>query len=74
MSTTCCLIFLSLLSFAFANPTHAQSPDHPLRVGETVERELAGGEAHSFDLEAADESFAFVLVTQKGIDVVVEIV
>src|ERR1044072_9364081 len=35
-----------------------------------IERELAGGESHSYQINVATGQYAYVIVDQKGIDVV----
>jgi len=42
----------------------------PLEQGKPIERELAGGESHSYQLNVATGQYAYVIVDQKGIDVV----
>jgi len=42
----------------------------PLEQGKLIERELAGGESHSYQLNVATGQYAYVIVDQKGIDVV----
>src|SRR6185369_1432605 len=42
----------------------------PLEQGKPIQRELAGGESHSYQLNVATGQYAYVIVDQKGIDVV----
>ncbi|MGH9841830.1 MAG: CHAT domain-containing protein [Blastocatellia bacterium] len=44
-----------------------------LEPGKPIERELAGGESHSYRLMLAAGQFCHVIVDQRGIDVVVEL-
>ncbi len=46
---------------------------HPLHPGQQIERLLAQGEAHSYTLTLAAGQYAYVVVNQKGIDVVVTV-
>ena len=41
-----------------------------LEVGKPIERELSGGESHSYQLNVATGQYSYVIVDQKGIDVV----
>src|ERR1044071_4156894 len=41
-----------------------------LEVGKPIERELSGGESHSYQLNVAKGQYSYVIVDQKGIDVV----
>src|SRR5258708_2076787 len=69
---------------AFANPlTQAKQPltDTPaeiaqadiLKSGDTLDRELAGGQSHSYRIEVAANQFLHIVVQQQGIDVVLSI-
>src|SRR6266498_5420353 len=42
-----------------------------LELGKPIERELAGGESHSYLLPLAAGQFCHVVVDQRGVDVVV---
>ena len=53
--------------FAQTKPDDAR----PLMVGQPVEREMKGGEAHSYTVALLAGQFLNVVVEQKGIDVVV---
>jgi CHAT domain-containing protein/predicted negative regulator of RcsB-dependent stress response len=44
-----------------------------LEEGKPIERELSGGESHSYQLNVATGQYARVIVEQKGIDVVVSV-
>jgi len=70
-------LVLSLLG-ALAGAAHfgleAQAAGPSLRPGETLERRLAGGEAHSYCIEAAPGARLLVSVDQQGIDVEVALV
>jgi len=45
----------------------------PLEFGQPIERELAPGQSHSFQINLASGQYAQVTVEQKGIDVVVKL-
>lgn len=63
---------LSLVRAAAQTPPAGQSPS--LLVSTPVEREMAGGEAHTYSLTAQAGQFLQVVATQKGIDVVVTLI
>jgi len=44
-----------------------------LEEGKPIERELSGGESHSYQLNVTTGQYARVVVEQKGIDVVVSV-
>lgn len=44
-----------------------------LEEGKPIERELSGGESHSYQLNVTNGQYARVIVEQKGIDVVVSV-
>ncbi len=50
----------------------AQEP-HLIRPGETIEREMAAGETHSYGLDLEADHFVHVIADQKGIDVAVKL-
>jgi CHAT domain-containing protein/Tfp pilus assembly protein PilF len=45
----------------------------PLELGKPIERELAGGQSHSYQITLAAGQYLNVLVEQRGIDVVVRL-
>src|SRR5262245_32052183 len=60
-------------------PTPSQTPKSPpakpdevipLELGRSIDRKLAGGQAHSFQLTVAAGQFVRVIVEQQGIDLV----
>jgi CHAT domain-containing protein/Tfp pilus assembly protein PilF len=53
-------------------PPIMQSPAD-LELGKSIERELAGGESHSYRIRLAKGQFCQAIVDQRGIDVVVAI-
>ena len=60
---------------ASVNPTQSGSANLPeLRLGQPVERELKGGETHSYRVNLQAGQFMQVVVEQKGIDVVVALI
>jgi len=44
-----------------------------LEEGKPIERELSGGESHSYQLNITTGQYARVIIEQKGIDVVVSV-
>ena len=44
-----------------------------LELGTPIERELAGGQEHDYQITLAEGQYAFVVVEQRGIDVVVQL-
>lgn len=44
-----------------------------LEVGQLILRDLKGGQSHSYEISIAAGQFAYVVVNQKGIDVVVKL-
>lgn len=61
------LIFL----FASLSTLSAQTTSTPLELGKPVERELNGGQTHSYPIQLAANQFVYAVVIQRGIDVVV---
>ncbi len=59
--------------YAFRDHTVAQSDSRTdfLAPGKPIERELAGGESHSYQVKLAAGQFCDVVVDQRGIDVIV---
>ncbi len=53
--------------------THTQAQTESLQSGVALERSLARGESHSFNVTMEADQFAQVVVTQKGIDVIVRV-
>src|SRR5919205_3885452 len=51
----------------------AQTQDiiESLELGKSIERKLEGGQAHSYGLTLTTNQYVYVVVEQKGIDVVV---
>ena len=47
-----------------------ESPPQSLEVGQPIERELAGGQTHTYLMTLAEGQFLRVVVEQRGIDVV----
>ena len=44
-----------------------------LEVGQPIPRELKGGQSHSYEISIAAGQYSYVVVDQKGIDVVVKL-
>ena len=67
------LAIVSLLLCSVLNGSAAQSENRPdsLQPGKLIQREIANGEAHSYTLNLAAGQYAYVVVNQKGVDVVV---
>src|SRR3712207_2093618 len=63
------LLTLSLLTSSLAAQSDKDIP--PLELGKPIERELAGGQAHSYRIVLAAEQYLRVVADQRGIDVVV---
>lgn len=73
LSVYSCLCFC-ILGLCFALVTNAQTTDvRTLTQGQTLERELAGGESHYYKIKVAANQYLKIIVEQKGIDVVVEL-
>lgn len=53
------------------NEEFTQQPSSPIGPGQPIERTLKGGQTHTFTIHVAAGQFLYVLVDQKGIDVVV---
>ena len=51
-------------------PLQEQASAHPLTVGQTVAREIRGGEQHAFHVKLSTGQYARIALEQKGIDVV----
>jgi CHAT domain-containing protein/Tfp pilus assembly protein PilF len=72
-------VFFAVACLALARPVHAQSSSgaagHPqseitfLELGKPIEREMRGGEKHSYKVHAEAGQFVRVVAMQKGIDV-----
>ncbi|MGH9936961.1 MAG: tetratricopeptide repeat protein, partial [Blastocatellia bacterium] len=60
-----------LLAACLIHPTVRSQELQALEVGKPIERELAGGQAHSYQITLAAGQFLDTVVEQKGIDVVV---
>ncbi len=45
----------------------------PLELGKPIERELAGGQSHAYQITLAEGQYLNVIVEQRGIDVVVDL-
>jgi CHAT domain-containing protein len=60
---------------AAANPGNAATPSaaQKLEVGKPIERELKGGESHSYEITLAENQYLTAVVEQKGIDVAVQV-
>jgi hypothetical protein len=50
-----------------------QADTGDLKVGQAVERELKGGEGHSYHVPLTSGQYVRVVVEQKGIDVLVKV-
>ena len=61
----------TLLTFTVLGQGKTDADVRPLNTGQPVERELKGGEVHSYTLALKAGQFLDVIVEQKGIDVVV---
>lgn len=69
------LLISALFLPALAPPARPQTVSVPApKAGESVERELKGGEAHVYEIDATANQFVRVVVDQRGVDVVVALV
>src|SRR5262245_48427619 len=72
---TAIMMFVVYVHWSFAvtaNTQKAESADGPeLKLQEKIERELKGGEAHSYRITLVTGQYMRVVVEQKGINVVV---
>src|SRR5262249_45211667 len=70
-----CVACYGLLLFSSLSLLHIQaSPQaQDLEPGKPIERELAGGQSHSYQLALADGQYAMLVVDQRGIDVEVNL-
>jgi tetratricopeptide (TPR) repeat protein len=59
---------------AHANSLSQQADVRPLEFGKPIERELAGDETHTYQINVDSGQFLHVVVKQRGIDVVITIV
>jgi tetratricopeptide (TPR) repeat protein len=57
-----------------ARSTATQTEVHKLEAGTPIERELRGGESHTYEIVLQAEQFLNMVVEQRGIDVVVEVI
>jgi caspase domain-containing protein/carboxypeptidase family protein len=72
LSITCA--FVALLLGSFALPGAAQRQDaRILELGRPIERELAGKQSHNYLIELAANDFLYIIVEQRGVDVVVTV-
>ena len=65
---------ISPLGLQTATGAASQAEIRELKQGQVVERELTGGESHSYRITLASGQYLKAVVEQKGIDVVVRIV
>ncbi len=57
--------------FALLVSAQTTTETRPLSVGIAIERELTGGQAHSYQLSSLSEQYLHVTIAQRGIDVAV---
>lgn len=73
----CLFGLLFLVGLVHGTKTHALSQtvqkSLSLEVGKPIERQLSGGESHSYQLTVTKGQYAKVIVDQRGIDVVVSL-
>src|SRR5687767_4254847 len=62
------------LAFTQAPPPSDAPQSTTLAVGKAIERELKGGESHSYSFDTTAGQFASVVVDQRGVDVVVVVI
>src|SRR5215813_7937167 len=56
-----------------AGMAQENQPVRRIEPGQPIERELAGGQSHTYQLTLADGQFVNLVVDQRGIDVVVKL-
>jgi CHAT domain-containing protein/tetratricopeptide (TPR) repeat protein len=69
----CLSVQMSSAAFSSLANEKAQGESHAqqLELGRLIERELAGGQSHSYQMALASGQYVKLLVNQRGIDVVV---
>jgi len=69
------VVVITLLTLLASAPAASQTDQNApaLESGKPIVRELAAGESHSYRLTLAAGQFCYVIVDQRGIDVVVEL-
>src|SRR5688572_26401669 len=72
----CALILLSLLPGApvAAQQTASAPALQTLEAGSPIEREMRGGQSHSYKIALTEKQYIRVIVEQKGVDVVVKMI
>jgi CHAT domain-containing protein/Tfp pilus assembly protein PilF len=70
----CFILLLTQLSVFDSAQTKPDATSQPLEPGKPIERELKGGEIHIFSFVAEANQLLNLLVDQRGIDVVVELI
>jgi len=76
MKTVPCFALLSAVTLTAAlepRTAPAQTQASDLRLGQPIERELAGGALHSYAVSLAAGQFMFAAVDQRGIDLAVTV-
>lgn len=69
-----CILFLLLLTFVFsAERASAQSGPTDLTPGTSIERTLAAGQTHSYNVSLEEDQLLQLVVEQRGIDIVVRV-
>src|SRR2546427_189801 len=63
------VLCLGLSTFAQTN-----NDIRPLEAGTAIEREIAGGETHTYQVKLATGQFSRVIIEQKGIDLIATLV
>ncbi len=69
------IVLISSLILVMSMPiaTSAQEKAIELKVGETIKAKMAGGQSSSYELTLAEKSSVYLVVNQKGVDVVVRL-
>ena len=70
---TCIAVFSGFVSGVLPAVARAETPPQHLLAGISIERELAGGQSHSYQIMAETGQYLRVTVEQLGLDVVVEL-
>jgi len=68
-----CFLATTFFSFAVFGQTPNAQEAQLLRANQTIERELSGGQTHSYRISLKANEFLQVKVEQKGVDVVVRL-
>ncbi len=68
------LLLLASNQISFSQTTATKPEARKLELGKPIERELKGGESHTYEITLIANQFLNAVVEQKGIDVVVQVI